>query len=467
MLLFSRILKVTAWLLISLSLVSCETFKPKPLSLNNTAHDFSNRTLTSPALTRFAQHYFYYSQNTWPPKTWNLDALTVVALYYHPDLSVALASLKASEAGIMTARMLPNPTASLSAQYQDRFIEGFSHMTYGLSFGTPIETAGKRGFRIKQASFVNQAERLRFANTIWQVRSNVRKSFLGFYQASQTLEMLQKEEQLQAKLVKLFRAQMHEGETSQWQLTQADIALNQTRLAVEEMRKQKVESLAQLGTALGVPASALERINFSFKDFERIGKSNLLLTPLKQRALLHRPDLLALLSDYEASQAALQLEIAKQYPDVTIGPGYQWAQGANVYTLGPTLVLPIFNQNQGPIAYAKARREEAGANVMALQANIMGQLTQNYKGYLATLNKLNVADRLFTQQVRSWKSIKRTYHAGEIGKFELQTAALEYTKAEQARFDTLIQVQKMLGALEDAVQCPLNHKQCLTMDASI
>ncbi len=460
--LFSRVLKVMVWLLMSLPLVNCETFKAKPLSLNETSHEFSNRTLTNPDLARFAEHHFYYLQKAWPPKKWDLDTLTVVALYYHPDLSVARATVKVSEARVISAGMIPNPTVALQAQYQDRFIEGFSHMAYVSGFGIPIETAGKRNDRIKQATSQNQAECLRFANTVWQIRSNVRKSFLGFYQAERSLVMLKKQEHLQDKLVQLFRSQMHEGEASQWQLTEANIALNQAHLAMEEMRKQKEQSLVQLATALGVPFSALHGINFSFNVFEKPHKTQLDFIALKQRALLYRPDILALRSDYEASQAALQLEIAKQYPDVTIGPGYQWMQGANVYTLGPSFVLPIFNQNQGLIATAKAKREEAGVRVMALQANIIGQLTQNFKGYLATLNKLNVANELFSQQIRSWKSINRSYHAGEIGKFELEMAALEYAKAEQAIFNTLIQAQEMLGALEDSVQCPLNHKKCLT-----
>ena len=44
-------------------------------------------------------------------------------------------------------------------------------------------------------------------------------------------------------------------------------------------------------------------------------------------ALLGRSDILSALADYAASQAALQLAVAKQYPDVHLTPGYSWNAG--------------------------------------------------------------------------------------------------------------------------------------------
>ena len=45
-------------------------------------------------------------------------------------------------------------------------------------------------------------------------------------------------------------------------------------------------------------------------------------------------------------------------PDVHLNPGYQFDQGDNKWSIGLTFDLPILNQNQGPIAEAKAH----GAN---------------------------------------------------------------------------------------------------------
>lgn len=77
--------------------------------------------------------------------------------------------------------------------------------------------------------------------------------------------------------------------------------------------------------------------------------------------MLNRLDLRRALADYAASEAALQLELAKQYPNVHLGPGYVFEEGDNKFQIGVSVALPVLNRNEGPIAEVRARREEAGA----------------------------------------------------------------------------------------------------------
>src|SRR5206468_88698 len=90
--------------------------------------------------------------------------------------------------------------------------------------------------------------------------------------------------------------------------------------------------------------------------------------------LINRLDVRRGLADYAAAEAELRLEIAKQYPDVHIGPGYQFDQGQNKYAIGVTVELPVFNQNKGPIAEALAHRRQAAAEFVRVQAQAIGQI---------------------------------------------------------------------------------------------
>src|SRR5205085_2292763 len=93
----------------------------------------------------------------------------------------------------------------------------------------------------------------------------------------------------------------------------------------------------------------------------------------RRELLLTRPDILASLAEYAASQSALQLEIAKQYPDIHLSPGYEFDQGDNKWSLGVGITLPIFNRNQGAIREAIAKRSEAAANFATLQAHAINE----------------------------------------------------------------------------------------------
>ena len=90
---------------------------------------------------------------------------------------------------------------------------------------------------------------------------------------------------------------------------------------------------------------------------------------IRREALLNRADVRGALAEYAASQSALQLEIAKQYPDVHLGPGYGWntASRDNKWSLGLTLDSAGAEPKSRPVAEAKAKRAEAAAHFLTVQ----------------------------------------------------------------------------------------------------
>ena len=125
-----------------------------------------------------------------------------------------------------------------------------------------------------------------------------------------------------------------------------------------------------------MPVSALKDVEIAYDltslpaDVDRLTSSE-----VRRQALQHRPDVLAALSDYAASESALQLEIAKQYPDIHLNTGYEYDQGLQKWgLLGFGVELPLLNRNEGPIAEAEARRKQAAARFEALQARVIADL---------------------------------------------------------------------------------------------
>lgn len=110
-----------------------------------------------------------------------------------------------------------------------------------------------------------------------------------------------------------------------------------------------------MAEALGVPLAALNHFDFTLNT-DSTAADELTGKTARERALRSRADIAAALANYAAAQSALQLEIARQYPDVHLGTGYQWDQGEGKWQLGLTLEIPVLNRNQGPIAEAEARR---------------------------------------------------------------------------------------------------------------
>lgn len=449
-----NIMKITAVSCLVVALFSgCASFEPQTISPADTVARYESRTLDNPDLLAFIQKNSQREVVPWPLPQWDFALLTLAAFYYHPDLDVARAKWGVAHAGLSTAGMRPNPSINLNAQRNADAPSGTSPWTVGLNLDIPIETAGKRGYRIDQARYLSEAARLAIASTAWQVRSRVRSTLLDLHFAQQTQTVLLQQQTLQQNNVALLEHRLAFGMASQPEVTQARIASNQTALAFNETLKLQAEARAKLASALGVSSKAIESIPISSDIFAPIPE--LPAMEVRQQALLGRPDILSALAEYAASQSALQLEIAKQYPDLHLGPGYSWDAGARKWSLGLSLVLPIFNQNQGPIAEAKATRLHAMANFNAIQARAISEIDAGLAGYQFVQTKLAAADALLAAQNKQLQNMKASFKVGATDKVALLGTQLEMSQIELARIDILAKTQQALGALEDAVQRPL------------
>jgi outer membrane protein TolC len=211
-----------------------------------------------------------------------------------------------------------------------------------------------------------------------------------------------------------------------------------------------------------LPASQLKTVEVSFAGISDT-PPELSAVDLRREALLNRTDVLAALATYAACEAALQLEIAKQYPDVRVSPGYKYDQGENEWSLGLSVDLPIGHQNQGPIAEAEARRAEVGEDFKALQARIIADLDRSIAVYVTGLAKVGTADRLQASQVTQVEAARSRLEAGDISRLELSAVELELDKIAVARLRALAQAQQAFGALENALQRPVLTAHFLPM----
>ena len=94
---------------------------------------------------------------------------------------------------------------------------------------------------------------------------------------------------------------------------------------------------------------------------------------VRAAAVENRLDVQRALAQYEAAQSRLQLEVARQYPDIDLGPGYAYEEGVHLISLRMGTVLPLRNRNEGPIAEAEAQRKAAGAQLLATQSAVIAQ----------------------------------------------------------------------------------------------
>jgi outer membrane protein TolC len=450
---FSNFLLISVF---SLVFVGCAKFQAHELAPELSAAELQQRSLTNPELLNFIQSVTA-EKSVNASQAWNLDRLTLAAIFYHPDLAVARAQAHWAEAGIKTAEQRPNPFITISPTMVRNLATAAVPWIFASSISIPIETAGKRDDRIEKANQLAGAARLRIADTAWLVRGRLRTALLETFVAEQAEGFANRQLNVQQNINQRLEQQLTVGEIGPLEISRSHLAFNQAKLNVDAAQKRMAESKVALAAAIGVPVDGLANAAFDYNDFAvNPALQDVPVSTLKTQALHTRPDVLAALADYQASQAALQLEIANQYPNIQANPGYAWEMGEHRWTLGSTLPLPLFHQNQGPIAEAEAKRTEMAERFEALQMKIIGDIDRAHAGVAALVDKWRDSENQVQTQKHNLMAMQAQYHAGEVDRVALLSAELEQTLAERARLDVLVETQQALNALEDTLRQPLH-----------
>jgi len=435
----------------------CAHFQPQPLEPESTAAQLESRRLDDAGLEKFLEQNLGHELQTWPQTSWDLQSLTLAAFYFHPSLEVARDEWLVAQAGLKTAGARPNPSVSVTPGYDSQIPGNYSPWLVPVTFDLPIETAGKRGKRIAEAEKVAESARWDFVSAIWKIRSDVRANLLDLKISERRVDLLRQPFSEQEQIVKLLGQRFDAGEISRPELTTAQIALNKTQLDLSDALSKESDSRSRLAEALGLSEAALggEDLNFDFStgDAEALTSAD-----ARSLALRTRADILGALAGYAAAEDDLQLEVAKQYPDLHLGPGYAWNNGNagdNQWSLGLTLELPILDQNQGPIAEAEARRKLSAAKFIELQSQVIGEIDRAVSAWRVAKEQLETGNISLAAEERQQKSAQAQLEAGAADQLDSLNAQLELDSASLAQLENETQLQEALGALEDALQSPL------------
>ena len=384
-------------------------------------------------------------------KTWALKALTEEAVRNHPDVAVAHAQYETARAALGTAAERPNPTIALAPQVVTPF-KMWSAGTYGVDFDWTFETAGKRGRRMDVARAQANAAAANVMTAEWKVRAAVRSALLDLYAADRRTELLADANAKQSEVLKLIEGRIKAGAAALIETSQPRLLAAQLRLQAADAAKSAALARVSLAQSLGISKAGVEGGKFSFAVFESSPGAK---GANRRAAMTHRADVVAALADYAGTDSTLRMELAKQYPDVHLNPGYSYDTGENKWTLGVGLTLPILNHNQGAVGEAEAKRKESAAKFLSVQALVLADCDRAVVGVSAARAKLATADELIAEQGRQIESLTRIAVAGEGDRLAVLSAEVERATTRLSRLDAHVELQAALGALEQATQTPL------------
>ncbi len=438
-----------------------QSYLPKPIEPTKIANKLEQRSVSDKDFQAYlsAQNY---PNNQLPISLWGENELSLSALFFHPDLNVARAQWRAAQAAQITAAQRPEIGVNGGLENHSQSTEK-SPWTYRLGIDIPIVTAGKREAQIAQAAGLSEAARIEIAQTAWQVHSRVAKSLLEYQYAVAQSTILKNEVALRAAITDMLVKRMDAGLASSIEVSNARISLQKAEQAYMAESGRIAALGATLANDAGLSLSAFNQLKV--QSFEKTAAINL--SDLQYEALLNRLDIRASLARYEAAESKLRLEIAKQYPDITLSPAKALDQGDKIWSLGLSSLLTLINKNRGMIAEATALREVEVAQFEALQTKVIGNLNEAKASYQSALEASTKAEAVLASQQKRTQQTEHQFNAGFADRLEFTTTQLENIIAEQSTLNTAYQVQVTKLNLEDVLQRPLDKRFTMPSDRDL
>jgi cobalt-zinc-cadmium efflux system outer membrane protein len=441
------------------ALAGCVSYRAAPIDPRKSEASFAARSLADPGFISWARTELP-PERAFPPDRWGLRDLALAAFWFHPDVEVARADAATARAAVRTASARPNPTLAFRPERVLNPDAGESAWIADVGIDLPIETNGKRDLRTERARKLALAADVLVYETAWGVRSAVRASLADLLFARREIELLEKEEAPRREAQALLEARLAAGESSRPEVARAGIELARLEVELRAARTRESEGLAALASAIGVPAAALAAASFGWEGLEEPPPESEL-DLARETGLLGRFDVRRQLLEYDAAELEVRLEVARQVPDVALGPGYVFDQGLRKLAFSFAIPLPLLDRNQGPIAEAEARRGASQARFLALQARASAETERALARYRGALEELAVARDLESRQRASGEAIERGFAAGAADRLDVaatraETAALALVSLQAAQ-----RTQRALGDLESAVQRPLSGEPAM------
>jgi outer membrane protein TolC len=411
-------------------LAGCVRYQPRPLDLAAHPTEYRARRLDDPRLLAWVGRW----SPPPAPRRWTGRQLALAALGLRADLARARADWRATQAGERTAARRPPPGAQGSVERAVSGSEGQSPWVVSLGALLSVELGGKRGARLQQARARTAIAEAELRGTAWRIARETEAAAQRLFGSEIDLDAARREVAALAGLEARERARYQEASLSSAELARTGTEVQAARADAAAAEAAVLDARAALAGALGMPSRALDSLTVSgdsAADCSTVGQMEP--DSIEMLALTARPEMGRALAEYAGAESEVRLEVARQYPDLDLDPGFIWDQGVHRWTLALALPNLLGFRNRAAITEAEARRAAAGARVAEIQEQLLAEVAMAVSGCRGAVLERVAADSQLVVAARAASLARAADERGETSGLEPAFAGLAVVRAERLR----------------------------------
>ena len=389
-----------------------------------------------------------------------------LALLNNPSLEAQAWAVRAAEAQMLQAGLMPNPEFEIEIDEYDHEGAGMNSATTVIALGQVIELGSKRQWRKRVARAEGELAGWEYESKRLDVFTETTECFINVLAAQRQLDLAITTVELTQKTTMAVTERVKAGKEPPLQASKADAELEMARLDAFEAEKGLTVAREKLATSWGSDQATfktakgdLNHILPALPDLDRLRKH-----------LPQNPDLAKWDTELKLHKANLKSEKAGRIPDIEISAGMLSFEedGTDALAFGIGIPLPLFDRNQGNIAAAKYNLAKAQAERKAAHNAIMTELTEKYADLTVSYKKAVILkDKVVPARTKAFDAAHEGYQQGKFGFLDvldaqrgLFTARADLLDALSNYHTALIDIQRITGtSIEGLLENKKEKKQ--------
>jgi len=432
-------------------LTGCQSYKPQPWDF--AAHDIAweNRDPASDGVAEFARRLSTSGsalQGSFDPTDGlSLAESRVVALFFNPQLRAERLKARAQAVSAAEAGRWQDPVLRVDAE---RIISSVSHpWVVGGLLELTLPVSGTPRLEQAMASAEAESARIRALSEEQRIVSELDEAWLQLTTIDQRIAIAQQIAADLSKMVDQAKQLQQAGEMSALEagLFRMEHGRRQAELRSLAPRRQELEIAVR--SLMGLKPSATVRLVPALPEAIRDD----LPTPADRQAWVvqNHPRLRQARADYVVAERRLELEIRRQFPNLSLGAGYGRDEGTNRILGGLGIPIPIFNANRRRIAEASVQRDTARAEAEAEYEQLLSSLAQAEAALEAAQTQFRTLQQevapLIDQQLQAVRAQRQIGNVSPLVVFETVTRAYETRLEVLDAAATVARAQTKINAL--------------------
>ena len=395
-----------------------------------------------------------------PTEELTLARAMALALVRSPDLADFAWGVRAQEARVLQAGLLPNPSLSTLVE---NLGTGRDEITGGvqttIQLGQLIELGGKRSARKRVADRQLELTERKYEIERLNLLSRVSRSFIEVLSAQRRLILTEDIVRLAEQSAAAVSGRVEAGKASPVEETKANVALAVARIELDRTRRELDSSRRVLSATWGNTEPHFRVVTGDFDTFLPI--------PALERLteLLARNPVLSLAAgEVSFRQAAVDLARASRVPDLTVAAGIRRyavsGQEVDALLVGISIPLPLFDRNQGEIRAAHSEVEGAAERRSATKARLQVALTESYLLLSSAYSEVTARrDTVLPGAQNAFEAVNEGYRLGRFGLLDvldsqrtLFEARHQYLRVAEDYHKAVVDVERLIGDRLDSAE---------------